>query len=916
MSSIEYRAGQCYASTAEPELGCGLVLKLDDRVLTIFFSAVNELRNYSKYSAPLKRVIYDVGSVLHTVDGNSLTVEGIAEQEGLIVYKGNGLTVLESQIEAKAGNESPEERLKSSDFDDTEEFKMRLRALEMRKALRESRVCGLNGARVDLIPHQLYIAYENSTDRMPRVLLADEVGLGKTIEAGLIMHRLLQLNMISRVLIIVPEALVHQWLVEMLRKFNLRFSLVTKDWCEADKDCENYFAEDELIIASLDFVSGNQEICQQMLNEKFDLVIVDEAHKLQWNENNISKQYSVVERLAVQTPGLILLTATPEHFGIEGHYARLRLIDSERFFSLRAFQKEAEEYRHTAMIAERIISGKDLTESQIDILNKIFDDTDFQQRNNEELLQLLLDRHGLNHVMYRNSRRLMNNFPKRIPLLYNLAADKDELISLTKLYDKDGNINNIIAKAKIAWLAQILEKNSERKYLLICSSRKKAEKIAAMLAKKITVAFSLFHENMTIVQRDRNAAYFADSDNGAQLLICSEIGSEGRNFQFAHDLIMFDLPLDPALIEQRIGRIDRIGQNSDVNIHVPFVADSSEEIVARWYSEGLRSFSKSMSAGFAMIEPFKQRIVELAGNFNYSKETLEKLLVDSKKIYEKIIASQREGRDHILEMNSHNSAKSSELVALIEEESEKIDIRSFMRSMLEFYGIKIDELSRNDWYLSPEALSGNTLPGLPDEGTTITFSRKTACAREDLNFVTEDSAMLRGAIDMLLSSKRGSCALTFMEDAQLKGIFIEAVFVIAAVAPRELHIERFLPEMPLKLSCDTAGGNEDVELEGKTVYLSKMPELPQKLLFEIVPAALRKLSDRGKKITLKVIEEALFKSENEMENQLNRLTDLAKNNPNITQSDIEKVALRKEQITDAISKAELRLDALRIIISR
>jgi predicted amidophosphoribosyltransferase len=108
--------------------------------------------------------------------------------------------------------------------------------------------------------------------------------------------------------------------------------------------------------------------------------------------------------------------------------------------------------------------------------------------------------------------------------------------------------------------------------------------------------FRVFHEDLTLVQRDRAAAWFSEAD-GARLLLCSEIGSEGRNFQFAHHLILFDLPLKPDLLEQRIGRLDRIGQTEDIKIHVPYIAGSGEEVLARWYHEGLNAFEKNLEGG-------------------------------------------------------------------------------------------------------------------------------------------------------------------------------------------------------------------------------------------------------------------------------------------------------------------------------
>src|SRR5690606_41133390 len=91
--------------------------------------------------------------------------------------------------------------------------------------------------------------------------------------------------------------------------------------------------------------------------------------------------------------------------------------------------------------------------------------------------------------------------------------------------------------------------------------------LEAAIKERFNLNLALFHEGLPLVQRDRQAAWFAEPD-GAQVLLCSEIGSEGRNFQFAHHLVLFDLPLNPGLVEQRIGRLDRIGQTDTIRIHV------------------------------------------------------------------------------------------------------------------------------------------------------------------------------------------------------------------------------------------------------------------------------------------------------------------------------------------------------------
>ena len=127
---------------------------------------------------------------------------------------------------------------------------------------------------------------------------------------------------------------------------------------------------------------------------------------------------------------------------------------------------------------------------------------------------------------------------------------------------------------RIEWLTKLLQKNEAEKVLLICRSKAKAIAIEVSLRKRANLKIGIFHEDLTLIQRDRNAAWFAEEE-GAKILICSEIGSEGRNFQFCHHLVLFDLPLNPELLEQRIGRLDRIGQKDNIQIHVPFIKSVS-----------------------------------------------------------------------------------------------------------------------------------------------------------------------------------------------------------------------------------------------------------------------------------------------------------------------------------------------------
>lgn len=112
---------------------------------------------------------------------------------------------------------------------------------------------------------------------------------------------------------------------------------------------------------------------------------------------------------------------------------------------------------------------------------------------------------------------------------------------------------------RVEWLMGYLTSHRSQKVLVICAKAATALQLEQVLREREGIRAAVFHEGMSIIERDRAAARFAEEDTGAQVLLCSEIGSEGRNFQFASHMVMFDLPFNPDLLEQRIGRLDRIG---------------------------------------------------------------------------------------------------------------------------------------------------------------------------------------------------------------------------------------------------------------------------------------------------------------------------------------------------------------------
>jgi ATP-dependent helicase HepA len=181
----------------------------------------------------LRRVVFKAGDTLTDSNQSPFLIERVQEDGNLLLYIGKEGTLSEADLGEVSVKHGVDDRLLMGEVESPADFALRRKTLEYDHLRRSSPISGFVGGRIDLVPHQLYIAQEVSSRYAPRVLLSDQVGLGKTIEAGLILHRLLLSGQVSRVLILVPDSLVHQWFVEMLRRFNLWFHIFDEERCAA-----------------------------------------------------------------------------------------------------------------------------------------------------------------------------------------------------------------------------------------------------------------------------------------------------------------------------------------------------------------------------------------------------------------------------------------------------------------------------------------------------------------------------------------------------------------------------------------------------------------------------------------------------------------------------------------------------------
>jgi ATP-dependent helicase HepA len=909
MANEQIIPGQRWVSDSEAELGLGIILKVEFGRLEVFFPAAKERRQYATESAPLRRVRFQEGDRIKTHEGTELLVDKLETREGLLVYHAGTTEVPEAQLSDTISFSKPEDRLLAGQVDELATFDLRVESLHRRSRNRQSPARGFVGGRVDLIPHQMYIAGEVASRLVPRVLLADEVGLGKTIEAGLILHRLHLTGRAERILILVPEPLIHQWFVEMLRRFNLLFSLFDEERCASIEQHDpgvNPFLDSQLVICSVAFLSGNSMRAGQALRAGWDLLVVDEAHHLEWSPAEASPPYALVESLARQTAGLLLLTATPQQLGPEGHFARLRLLDPDRYADLAQFLEETEHYEQVALAIDRLIAGKPLAKADRELFGK---KSARIRRHCEELLAgdeqartrlvaELLDEFGTGRVMFRNTRTALSGFPERQALLVPLPGGDDaDPVDL-----------------KIKWLVGLLKELGTAKVLLICRTRELAEDISARLQRQVAVAAGLFHEGLTLLQRDRNAAFFAEED-GARILICSEIGSEGRNFQFAHHLVLFDLPENPELLEQRIGRLDRIGQTATIRIHVPCLPGTESEVLARWYHEGLNAFEKNVHGAAEIVRALGKDFAALLGKITAAK--LDKFLARTRDLRGKVAKKLERGHDRLLELNSCKAGPAAALVDRIRELDADPLFEAFVVRLMDHFGVHVEELGNRSYFFRPGHLRTDAFPALREEGMSVTFDRARALSREDLGFMSADHPLVRGSWDLLLGSESGNSAFGIWKTPGNEAILLEIYAVVECVAPAALHADRFLPATPIRVVVDhaLADHSEDpavaaAKLEKGNIFrLLDRGAVKKKLL----PAMLAKTQALAAGKMQCLVATATATMNAQLQDEIERLEDLRELNDHVRPEEIAAARQQQTDLAAALATARLRLDALRLI---
>lgn len=969
----EFTPGQRWISDGEAELGLGTILNVDFRSVTVLFAASQETRTYSLRQAPLTRVAFGSGDRIESAEGWQLIVDDTKEVDGLIVYIGETehgelRELSEARIADNMQFNQARDRLLTGQVDRNDWFDLRFRTLHHYHRIEQNPALGLTGPKIDLIPHQLYIADEVSRRHAPRVLLADEVGLGKTIEAGLILHRLLLNGRVERALILVPDSLTHQWLVELLRRFALEVTLLDEQQSQASAET-NPFETGQLILASQQWLFANPHRQSQAEACRWDLLIVDEAHHLDWTPEASGPGYACVERLAGAIPGLLLLTATPEQMGLRSHFARLRLLDPERYHDLERFRAEESSYVQVAEAIEALERQDAPTEKLSATISAVIDDADSQalldtlidpECNSEQheaarrqLREQLLDRHGTGRVMFRNSRRHVGGFPERrlhvshleLPSAYRRVLRKlehdedaldellietgldhpDVLLYLDAMYRAVNDPLNVEPwwqiDPRITWLLELLSDGRHEKVLVITHGRETATDLSEALRVLGGIHAPVFHEGLTLIERDRAAAAFADDEYGSQVLVCSEIGSEGRNFQFCRHLVMFDLPQHPDQLEQRIGRLDRIGQRHAIEMHVPVFSGSPGERLLRWYREGMDAFGAPHSVGNDLYDAFGNELAEALLDI----DSLDELIAETRTLFEAKLKEREAGRNRLLELNACRYDRAEAVAEEIRRLDDDKALMRYLDQAFDIFGIDSQDLGNEMLHLRAGSHMLDGLPGLAkgEEGFTATPSRDVALARDDVQRFSWEHPLVREMMGRILDGAMGNTALALLNHPAIPAgrLMVELVFRTHCPAPARLHINRFLPPTAIRVLLDESAANlaDKVSFSGLAKNLRKVKKAVARDLIKSRHDQLRELLDQGESEAGRelptIIEAAQQRMRNQLDSELTRLQALAQHNPAVRDDEIQSLRDERQALDASIDGTRLRLDAARVIVT-
>src|SRR5512136_119337 len=753
---------------------------------------------------------WGVGVVLEVGDEGRRIAVRFAGREGTTVVSGRdpALTEVPQDTPIEQGAGGPLEALSSGGHGPASAFALRTRVVRLEALRRADSLGALLSSRVHVLPHQVGAAGRILSDRLPRFVLADEVGLGKTSEAGLVFSGLRQLGIAERVLVAVPEHLAFQWLAELFHKFNALFTLLSDERIAELGGPAAALQASRLAIVSHERLRADPELAAAAAALPLDLVVVDEAHHL--DDDLLFERVAPVARASF---GLLLLTATPVRLDPREYFRLLSLVEPVPTESLEAFLARLDDHEAFAAVARDLLAGGRVEDALARLRALAPDDPLLapapggkpRRIARARLLEHLASRYSLSSRLVRNRRVKVGAFTRRM-------LRREDVAEGAKL-DAAAALCGRLARAK-------------EKVLVFGGDVGALRALRDRIAERERLEALLYDEAATLEARDRLVARFRDPE-GPMLLLSGESGGEGRNFQFASHLVCLDLPDSPLTLEQRIGRLDRLGQGRPVEIHV-LPEPGEEAFLADLYEKEIGIFDEPVGGLDAVLASVPDELAALrAARTEKARETFRR------EIAERVAEGRRaqhEGYDPLLDVRS---ASIPELTALVStafarmgedppEEGEEMVVEAVRR-----VGMDVD----TDENVHPfeaaftfgssmriEALPGMEMPA--EERTLLgSFWRETAVVREELEWFATGHRLAEALLELARDGEAGRTAF-LQSRAAPRGGGLYLRWRLRWPAPADLapgarvpsrQASRYLDESPLSVVVDLGASRAVVD---------------------------------------------------------------------------------------------------------
>ncbi|AOP32668.1 RNA helicase [Leptospira tipperaryensis] len=746
-----YRGDFCFL-TNSPELGIGKIVSSEEGKLTIEFA-----------SASSKKTVSENSPHLRILPGYPSPLRNIGEQPSLM--------------------------------------DLSLTAYELKLTHAFDKLSALSNSRTRLLPHQIESTYIVVNSLRPRFILADEVGLGKTIEAALVMKELIFRRGYKKVLVVAPSPLLVQWQQELKNKFNEDFEIVKRKnfHTEGEKNWKNF----QHVITSVDFIK-NPKYAEEILKTKWDIVIFDEAHRLRRDYHKITRAYLFAEKISKKCECLLLLTATPFRGKLEELYYLMHLIDPNilgpyhtfvndyilgnktdlkekiskvllrrRKVEVGGFTKrfaktvrielspvEREFYEETTNYVRREYNLAMRTQNRaigfvMIVFQKLLDSSVFALLSALTKRRFLLE-NRFHHIKQMESKleewdldetedveEFVSGLDESVQL--DLQSLRRELLSLNRLILLGKKIKEDKKSIKLKETILKLQKEGHPKFIIFTQFRTTQDFLASVLAE---FQVTLFHGSLSADAKERAIVEFKTK---TEILICTEAGGEGRNLQFANVLFNYDLPWSPLKIEQRIGRIHRFGQKDNVFIFNFASKDTVAERILEVLTNKIRLFEESIGSSDELLGAIEDEL-----DFNSS---FMKFVTGNKSKVE-----MEDEIDNRIKIAKKGFEKLSDLVT-----PKMIDF-----NLLDYYSHTLEERSFNNTHLEefvsrftrtfPEEAGFKLVKKKPQvyeiesalyKGKFGTFDSELALQNDSLEFLAFGHPLVDKAVSHLIQNQKG-----------------------------------------------------------------------------------------------------------------------------------------------------------------